>query len=379
MASCGTPLDILNAEGPPFPGCFLLSTSTRTSTPSPFSGSSLGSQTPAQLTSASTTNFFDEAIGLPQAPVDSTMPVPGADQAETDLFDILGSTPSSAASKPAQPKTRARKRGPSSKSNAKKNATNNKASTQRSPLQADVPKSKPRKRGRPKTNFTEADLEEYPQEELAEDGLPKDPRRRRVLERNRIAATKCRNRRRDEAQDLALQEQEAENRHRYLSAVCDSLTSEIYELKTQLLGHSDCRCELIQAYIAHEARKSVDTMSRMLPSFRGTNQRASIGESSSGSLYTSPEAEGTPVWTAPFQIMPAAATPASTGCDSAFDKYAMASMIPEQHGIIQLAALPGAVYNTNANGIMALPEHSSGPMVHALTADTGYWDPWETQ
>ena len=307
------------------------------------------------------------------------MPVPGADQAETDLFDILGSTPSSAASKPAQPKTRARKRGPSSKSNAKKNATNNKASTQRSPLQADVPKSKPRKRGRPKTNFTEADLEEYPQEELAEDGLPKDPRRRRVLERNRIAATKCRNRRRDEAQDLALQEQEAENRHRYLSAVCDSLTSEIYELKTQLLGHSDCRCELIQAYIAHEARKSVDTMSRMLPSFRGTNHRASIAESSSGSLYTSPEAEGTPVWTTPFQVMPAATTPAGTGCDSSFDKYAMAGMIPDQHVHTQVAAHPGAVFNTNANDIMVVPGHSAGPMMHALTADAGYWDPWETR
>ncbi|KAH6871877.1 hypothetical protein B0T10DRAFT_500065, partial [Thelonectria olida] len=72
---------------------------------------------------------------------------------------------------------------------------------------------------------------------------PREPRRRRILERNRIAATKCRKRKRGEASALAAREQEMEEHNRQLSRT--------------LLRYTDCNCVLIQKYIAHEARKSV--------------------------------------------------------------------------------------------------------------------------
>ncbi|KAF4417887.1 hypothetical protein F53441_14495, partial [Fusarium austroafricanum] len=98
------------------------------------------------------------------------------------------------------------------------------------------------------------------QEELDDDDLPKDPRRRRVLERNRMAANKCRLRKRGEALALASREEAMEDRNRYLMTCFDSLTVEIYYLKTQLLQHTDCNCVLIQKYIANEAKMCADGM-----------------------------------------------------------------------------------------------------------------------
>lgn len=90
--------------------------------------------------------------------------------------------------------------------------------------------------------------------------MPNNLQRRKVLERNRVAATKCRIRKRDEASILASCEQSMEDQNRQLSACFDSLRAEIYTLKTQLLRHTDCDCVLIQKYIAYEAKKSVDTL-----------------------------------------------------------------------------------------------------------------------
>ncbi|KAH6869559.1 hypothetical protein B0T10DRAFT_593534 [Thelonectria olida] len=89
---------------------------------------------------------------------------------------------------------------------------------------------------------------------------PGDPRRRRILERNKIAAMKCRLRKRDEASALASREQAMKDQNRDLSSIFNQLAAEIYHLKTQLLHHTDCDCVLIQKYIAHEARKSVDRL-----------------------------------------------------------------------------------------------------------------------
>ncbi|KAF4436075.1 hypothetical protein F53441_13336 [Fusarium austroafricanum] len=119
---------------------------------------------------------------------------------------------------------------------------------------------KPRKGDRkPKKQPKEEKVADQ-QEEFDDDNLPKDPRRRRVLERNRIAANKCRLRKRDEALALASQEAAMEDQNRYLMTCLDSLTVEIYHLKTQLLRHTRCNCVLIQNYIANEAQKCVNRL-----------------------------------------------------------------------------------------------------------------------
>ncbi|KAF4345757.1 hypothetical protein FBEOM_275 [Fusarium beomiforme] len=123
---------------------------------------------------------------------------------------------------------------------------------------ADLPKS--RKRGRKLKKQPKEQKVTGQQEELDDDDLPKDPRRRRVLERNRIAANKCRLRKRDEALALASREETMEDQNRYLMTCLDSLTVEVYHLKTQLLRHTECNCVLIQNYIANEAQKCVDRL-----------------------------------------------------------------------------------------------------------------------
>ncbi|KAH7187026.1 hypothetical protein DER44DRAFT_904444 [Fusarium oxysporum] len=123
-----------------------------------------------------------------------------------------------------------------------------------------VESRKPRKRDRkPKKQPKEQKLTGQ-QEELDDDYLPKDPRRRRVLERNRIAANTCRLRKRDEALAIASREETMEDQNRYLMTCFDSLTVEVYHLKTQLLRHTECNCVLIQNYIANEAQKCVDRL-----------------------------------------------------------------------------------------------------------------------
>ncbi|KAH6988699.1 hypothetical protein EDB80DRAFT_730737 [Ilyonectria destructans] len=141
--------------------------------------------------------------------------------------------------------------------------------------------------------------------------LPRDPQRQRILESNRIAATKCRLRKRDKASALASRKQAMEDRNRYLSTCFDQLTTEIYHLKTQLLQHTDCKCIIIQKYIANEARKSVDSLLSCSSAFQLPNglipphHRGSSSSRASGTDSLSiqmPEIESAPsIWTDPFQ------------------------------------------------------------------------------
>lgn len=151
-----------------------------------------------------------------------------------------------------------------------------------------------KKRGRkPKAPSNNRATEQLKEEDEG-NGLPKNPQ----LERNRVAATRCRLRKRDEALALTSQEQAVEDQHRYLSSYLESLTAEIYHLKTQLLRHTDCNCILIQRYITNEAKKTVDRLI-LCPSQQGTsNSGASPSDSSQ---TTSPESDFIyPLWLDPF-------------------------------------------------------------------------------
>lgn len=176
---------------------------------------------------------------------------------------------------------------------------------------------KPRKRGRkPKVEPAEPTRARRSRKEETDDEeeTPKDPRRKRILERNRVAATKCRLRKRDESSALASQEQAMGDQNRYLSTSFDQLTTEIYHLKTQLLQHTDCSCVLIQKYIANEARKSVDGLMNsssglLLPD--GHTPACHRGSIVSGTSATDsfsvqmPDTEvAAPTWTDPFQQGP---------------------------------------------------------------------------
>ncbi|KAM6508104.1 hypothetical protein FALCPG4_017992 [Fusarium falciforme] len=168
---------------------------------------------------------------------------------------------------------------------------------------------KPRKRGRNPKKQAKKQKAAGQQEELHDDDLIKDPRRGRVLERNRIAASKCRHRKRDEALALASREQAMEDQNRYLSTYFGSLSAEIYYLKTQLLRHTDCDCVLIQKYIANEAKKCVDGLLACPSAFdtHGSSRSPDHGSPSDASTAEELNMQGLeagsspPIWTNPFQ------------------------------------------------------------------------------
>ncbi|KAF9775962.1 hypothetical protein IL306_005903 [Fusarium sp. DS 682] len=169
---------------------------------------------------------------------------------------------------------------------------------------------KPRTRGR-KPRKQSKEQKVAGQREKLDDDLPKDPRRRRVLERNRMAANKCRLRKRDEALALASREEAMEDRNRYLMTCFDSLTVEIYYLKTQLLQHTDCNCVLIQKYIANEAKKCADGMlassafdthgRSWSPDHRRPSDANTAGELNMPGLEAG---SSPPIWTNSFQQEP---------------------------------------------------------------------------
>ncbi|KAH6983798.1 hypothetical protein EDB80DRAFT_756941 [Ilyonectria destructans] len=238
----------------PAAGCLMTPPLFRISTSSPASRSHMAYQ--QAMNQVTEGLFFDEAIGTSpiSTEVDLGFPQP------PPQYVMAAKIPEYEPSQIVLPTAEREKKPPRRPRNRRKSQESSSLSeTGASALVSDVPK--PRKRSRkPKVEPKEPAKARRKQkgESNDDEDLPRDPQRRRILERNRIAATKCRLRKRDEASALASREQAMEEKNRYLSTCFDQLTAEIYHLKTQLLRHTDCNCVLIQKYIANEARKSVD-------------------------------------------------------------------------------------------------------------------------
>jgi hypothetical protein len=86
---------------------------------------------------------------------------------------------------------------------------------------------------------------------------------KQLQERNRIAAEKCRMRKKEGLVRLQSDEQAIEQRHRMLSSCVNDLKEEIVHLKTQLLHHTSCsccNCTLIHHHIEKEAQYYIQAM-----------------------------------------------------------------------------------------------------------------------
>ena len=293
--------------------------------------------TPSQICDSS---FFEEAIDTSPVPIDvglgppytapPTQPtepkIPGGNEAPQNMLPAVEGD--------KKLNRRSRNRGGSLANSAPSESI---ASGHCSGQAAESPK--PRKRG-PKPKKQPKEQKAAGQQKELDDGdLFKDPRRRRVLERNRIAATKCRVRKRDEASALASRGQAVEDQNRYLSTCFDLLTAEIYYLKTQLLLHTDCNCLPIQKYIANEAKKSVDRLLACSSAFHiydsslSPDYGSSSGASTADSLNThSPEADNfLRTWTNPFQQGPAASEVRNRDdiFDMGLEPFQTAAMLPD--------------------------------------------------
>ncbi|KAJ6442321.1 Metallophosphoesterase domain protein [Purpureocillium lavendulum] len=90
-----------------------------------------------------------------------------------------------------------------------------------------------------------------------QDSASDDPKALRVREKNRIAADKCRSRRRVEEDNLKTQHDELEREHHRLSGALSELMAETYVLKNMLMEHGSCDCRLIQEYLKESASEWV--------------------------------------------------------------------------------------------------------------------------
>ncbi|KAH8555431.1 hypothetical protein BGW37DRAFT_477182 [Umbelopsis sp. PMI_123] len=76
-------------------------------------------------------------------------------------------------------------------------------------------------------------------------------KRLRFLERNRQAALKCRQKKKQWEKELQTRSEEVVNINKAFRSTVQDLKEEVIMLKNQLLAHSDCDCKAIQEYFAN--------------------------------------------------------------------------------------------------------------------------------
>ncbi|KAF9129485.1 hypothetical protein BGW39_004092 [Mortierella sp. 14UC] len=101
-------------------------------------------------------------------------------------------------------------------------------------------------------------------------------KRQKFLERNRMAASKCREKKRLQTLKTISDADEITARNQALHETLDQLQEEVRLLKNQILCHRDCNCDVIQKFV----QSSVDIMTPI----RCTSSNSSLSSSSSTSL-----------------------------------------------------------------------------------------------
>ena len=102
-------------------------------------------------------------------------------------------------------------------------------------------KAKPRsKAGRKSTKRKTGDAKE-------------DEKRNKFLERNRLAASKCRMKKKEWTNNLEDRARDAQVENKQMRMIVDSLRQEVLYLKGEVLKHTDCECTGIREYLAREA------------------------------------------------------------------------------------------------------------------------------
>jgi hypothetical protein len=95
-------------------------------------------------------------------------------------------------------------------------------------------------------------------EEVGEAPEVREAKRQRFLERNRVAASKCRQKKKAWMQDLENDAREAQNMSKQLRACVGVLKEEVLQLKNELLKHNTCECVPIRQYLSNEAMRLAD-------------------------------------------------------------------------------------------------------------------------
>ncbi|ODQ55090.1 hypothetical protein SAICODRAFT_17498 [Saitoella complicata NRRL Y-17804] len=123
-----------------------------------------------------------------------------------------------------------------------------------SPEDSSAPAVSRRGGRRPKSTPDQKEPSPSPSPEDFDDADPNDfSRRSKFLERNRLAASKCRLKKKQWANDLEATARLASQRSRQLQVMAAQLREEVLLLKGRLLAHEGCGCEAIRRYLSREA------------------------------------------------------------------------------------------------------------------------------
>lgn len=83
-------------------------------------------------------------------------------------------------------------------------------------------------------------------------------KRSRFLERNRLAAAKCRTKKKEWTNNLEAAARQASLQTRELHAIVQNLRDEVMQYKTQLMSHQGCECHAIRNYLLDEHARSCE-------------------------------------------------------------------------------------------------------------------------
>lgn len=189
----------------------------------------LNTQMPQQMQNHMGSQSTDTSPVARRAAKNSITSVTGS--AETGDFS------DSAQSEQAKPTTRSR-----GKKGGSKSTPNNRRKADDGAVKG--PANKRQKQNNSNANHTadESDEEGSPKQELNENGkkMTDEEKRKNFLERNRVAALKCRQRKKQWLANLQAKVELFSTENDHLSAQITQLREEIVNLKTLLLAHKDC-------------------------------------------------------------------------------------------------------------------------------------------
>lgn len=114
----------------------------------------------------------------------------------------------------------------------------------------------------------------HSKQELKSGDKEEDSKRNKYLERNRLAASKCRQKKKEWMHDLEATKAMLEAKHSALQRDYSALLQEISQIKTLLMAHSNCHDPNIDQWIEGEARKFV--RKSMDGSFNALGRRPSV-------------------------------------------------------------------------------------------------------
>ncbi|CUS09734.1 unnamed protein product [Tuber aestivum] len=117
-----------------------------------------------------------------------------------------------------------------------------------------------------------------------EDDSAKEAKRQKFLERNRIAASKCRRKKKQWTQNLEDTAREVQAASKNLNKQVSVLRDELLHLKGELLKHNGCSCERIKQYLMNEATRVVEGSSA---SASASNAAAAAAAAATANLSSS--------------------------------------------------------------------------------------------